>query len=463
MKKTLKTFLLLSITSLIGYWGYTWYCNTASLVGVIHKDADSVIKISVHDIKKTVLLDAITSPRYYYNNVSFKKKETRKDTIDKKGVDFLPYNLVLFTVPNIKDTYFSVLHIKDANAFKNQLEHYIGSNGSKLQTNVKNNTHWLENKKQHWVCAWNTEKLIVSFGLENSYEKSKEIFLDVLKEDKVIQSKENNWIISLSEAKGHITYFTQKSKVELQFKDGETTLEGIIQADDQVYPEKVTYTKIPEASVDFYWDANFKNKDNTKQFIKSWRNSSFLRKMNIDLPQVTELTNGFFYLGIDGITKQTDTIVTYTYDDNFNKKEQKARKEKEVPNMILNLGKNKKGLKDYLLKQNLITKNQVFIGIPLYQFYIDENSEHTTFKTGTLNSSLGEVTSTNFMSLSVNFEKAKEDLQIPQLRPYFNLLKELQLSARQSTKKQVVLEGNIQGKKEDINFLSQLFFGLKED
>ena len=35
---------------------------------------------------------------------------------------------------------------------------------------------------------------------------------------------------------------------------------------------------------------------------------------------------------IDGTTKQTDTIVTYSYDDNFNKIAQKTHQEKEVPN-----------------------------------------------------------------------------------------------------------------------------------
>ncbi|WP_291867844.1 hypothetical protein [Maribacter sp.] len=464
MKKALKTILLLSIVSIFGYWGYTWYNNTASLLGIIHKDADSAIKISIHDIKKTLLLDAVTSPTYYYSNVSFKQKKTSKDTIDKKGVDFLPYNLVLFTVPKIENTYFSVLPIKDTNAFNNQLEDYVSSKELTLHTDTENNTYWLENKKQHWVCAWDAEKLILSFGLENSYSKSKNIFLDVLKHNRVIKSKNNNWITSLSKTKGHITYLTKKSKIELEFKDGEAVLGGIIKTDEiRAYPEKVTYAKIPEASVDFYWDGNFKNKKNREQFVTSWKSNSFLRKMNLDLPQMVELTNGFFYMGINGTTKQTDTIVTYTYDDNFNKVEQKTHQEKEVPNMIVNLGKEKQSIKTYLSQQNLITQNQVFTGVPLYQFYVEEDTIHTIFKTGELKTPLEQVTSTNFMNLSINFSKAKEDFQIPQLNSYFNLLQELQLSVKQSTDKELLLEGNIQGKIEDINLLSQLFFGLDKD
>lgn len=464
MKRALKIVTLLSIVSIFFYWGYTWYSNTTSLLGIIHKDADSAIKISVHDIKKTLLLDVVTSPSYYYNNTSFKRKEKPKDTIDTEGIDFSPYNLVLFTVPEPKNVWFTILNIKDANAFKNQIEEYVTSKGLTQKKDAENNIDWLQNKKQHWVCAWNTEKLIISVGLENSYSKSEMVFDDVLKQNKVINSKKNNWITALSESENHITYLDKKSNVTLQFKDGEAVLEGVVKTDDtEGYPKEVTYSKIPNASIDFYWDANFKNVKNRKRFVKSWSNTSFFKKMNLELPKIAELTNGFFYLGIQGTTMQTDTIITYTYDDNFNKIAEKSFQEKEVPTMVLHLGKDKQSLKTYLSEQELITENHVFTGMPFYQFYTEENPNQTIFKTGELNTPLESVTSTSFMNLSVNFSKAKEDVQIPQATPYFNLLKELQISAQQSSIDKITIEGNLSGVKEQINLLSQLFFGLKSE
>ncbi len=464
MKKTLKIVLLLSIASILGYWGYTWYNNKASLLGVIHKDADSAIKIAFHDIKETLILDAVTSPIYYYDNASFKPRKTDKDTIDKKGVDLMPYNLILFTVPTVENTYFSVLKIKNTKAFKHQIDHYVNSKGLILRTDDQNNVHWLENKKQRWVCAWNTEKVIVSFGLDNSYAKSKNIFFDILKSNKVIESKGNDWITSLSESKSHITYLNRKSKITLQFVDGEAVIKGNIITDGiRTYPKEVDYARIPEASINFYWDANFKHPKNKQRFIKSWEGSSFLKKMNLDLSQAVDLTNGFVYLGVKGTTSQSDTIVTYTYDDNFNKIEEKTYQEKKVPNMVLYLEKEKNGLKDYLAQKDLLNQNGVFTGFPLYRFYVVENTNSTLFETGKSKLPLEQATDQHFMNLSIDFAKAKEDFQIPQLEGYFDLLQALELSAKQAVGNEIALEGKIKGKKQDINFLSQLFFGLDQD
>ncbi|WP_299436200.1 hypothetical protein [uncultured Maribacter sp.] len=462
MKKTLKIIVLLSVTSLIGYWGYTWYFNKASLLGVIHKDADSVIKIGIQDIKETLVLDALTSPKYYSDNISLKQKAKKKDTVDKKGVNFTPYNLVLFTVPKVQNTFFSILSIEDNHAFKNQIKKY--SKGLRLEIDKEHNIHWLEHKKQHWVCAWNTEKVIISFGLDNTYQKSKKVFLDVLKEDKVITSKDNKWIATLSKSKSHVTHISKKGEIKLQFKDGKAVLEGSLEANEEdTYPKKVSYDRVPNAAVEFYWDGNFNRIKNRDQFIASWKNNTFLKKVNINVPEIAELTNGFFYAGVNGTTTQTDTIVTYGYDDNFNKIEQKTLQEKEVPSIILNLGRDKQPLKNYLKEQELLTENDILKNIPLYQFYVEEDDTATIFKTQKLKESTEQITSSNFMNLFIDFNRAKETIQLPQANRYFNLLNSLQILAQQSSSKKVVLNGSIEGKLDKVNILSQLFFGLKSE
>ncbi|RKR14873.1 hypothetical protein CLV91_0954 [Maribacter vaceletii] len=462
MKKALKIIVILSITSLVGYWGYTWYCNTASLLGVIHKDADSVIKIGIQDIKETLVLDAITSPKYYYNNASFKTKKKEKDTVEKKGINFTPHNLVLFTVPKVQNTYFSILTIEDNNAFKNQIKEY--SKGLHQKIDKEHNIHWLEHKKQHWVCAWSNNKLVVSFGLDNTYQKSKKVFVEVLKEGKVITSKNNKWITTLSKSNSHITFIDTKGKTEIQFKDGKAVLEGSLETNEvNAYPNKVSYDRVPNAALEFYWDGNFNRNKNREQFIASWKNNAFLKKANINVPEIAELTNGFFYAGVNGTTMQTDTIITYGYDDNFNKIEQKSLQEKLVPSIILNLGREKQPLKSYLKEQELLTENNIFKSIPFYHFYVEEDATATCFKTQKLKQSTEQITSSNFMNLFVDFNKAKEVVQIPQVNRFFNLLNSLQISAQQSSNNKVVLKGTIEGKLEKVNILSQVFFGVRQE
>ncbi len=370
--------------------------------------------------------------------------------------------MVLFTVPKVQNTYFSILTIDDNHAFKNQIKKY--SKGLRQEIDKEHNIHWLEHKKQHWVCAWNAKKLVISFGVDNSYLNSKSVFLEVLKEGKVITSKDNKWITALSKSKSHVTYITKKGETKLQFKDGEAVLEGSLETkEEDAYPKKVFYDRFINAAVEFYWDGNFNHNKNREQFIASWRNNTFLKKVNINVPEIAELTNGFFYAGVTGTTMQTDTIVTYGYDDNFNKIEQKTLQEKEVPSIILNLGREKQPLKNYLKEQELLTENDIFKSIPLYQFHVEEDTTATTFKTQKIKERTEQITSSNFMNLSIDFNRAKETIQIPQANRYFNILNSLQISAQQSSSNKVVLKGSIEGKLDKVNILSQLFFGLKSE
>jgi len=60
LKKKLKITLTLLVLVVLGYFGYTHFKKTSILLNVIHKDAESVIKIGVHDI--TILTIRFSPP-----------------------------------------------------------------------------------------------------------------------------------------------------------------------------------------------------------------------------------------------------------------------------------------------------------------------------------------------------------------------------------------------------------------
>ena len=70
MKKKIKILCVSVVLVFLGYYGYTSYKQSAAMLNVVHKDADNVIKIGLHDLKETIILDAITSPNYYYNKLT---------------------------------------------------------------------------------------------------------------------------------------------------------------------------------------------------------------------------------------------------------------------------------------------------------------------------------------------------------------------------------------------------------
>ncbi|WFO15144.1 hypothetical protein M601_014885 [Cellulophaga baltica 4] len=84
MKKFLKITLSLLGIAVIGYFIYVQYQKSASLKNRIHVNADSVLKVGLHDFQKTILLDALSSPMFYWDNADF--SSSSKDDEDKKKI-----------------------------------------------------------------------------------------------------------------------------------------------------------------------------------------------------------------------------------------------------------------------------------------------------------------------------------------------------------------------------------------
>ena len=465
MKKKLKITLTLLVLVVLGYFGYTHFKKTSILLNVIHKDAESVIKIGVHDITKTLVLDAFSSPSYYWKNTKFFKKDKEKDTIknDGKGVDLRPYSIVLYTIKNIDNTFFATFKIDDTDAFKTYISKYSKEKSSAIKTD-KNGYKHLVLEKSKLVLAWNSKRLAVALTTGASLEKLKTVFKDVLIDEKLISDKDHNLIKKLSTNTEHITYVDKESLIALNFKDNKAVLNGtVFKKNTDTYKTNTTYSNFTNPSLHLFFDGNFNHTENKNTFIKRLEKSSFLTKNNIEVAQLVENTSGFLSIGINGTTIQTDTIVSYQYDDNFEKVPVKTLQEKSVPKISINLGTNDdKSLKNYLIKQGAITNN-VLTSVPYYIFYAEENSNVTSFKTTKDTEAKEEKNSSNFFEANVNFNRLKNDVSIPGTDEIFELLEVLKLEANQiKGTNQIKIKGNLSAKEEDINIISQLFFGLKE-
>ena len=115
MKKRLK-FLFFGFALLVlGYYVHTRYHQLSSMKGVVHQNAHFVAKIGIHDVKESLVLDALGSLAYYRDQISLSSsKDNESGDGVKKGVELMPHNLLVFGLPYCPHTLFAVFDIDDS-------------------------------------------------------------------------------------------------------------------------------------------------------------------------------------------------------------------------------------------------------------------------------------------------------------------------------------------------------------
>ncbi|WP_407556435.1 hypothetical protein [Winogradskyella sp. 4-2091] len=465
MKKFLKITLSILLLVLLGYFGYTHFKKTSVLLNVIHKDAETVIKVGVHNITKTLVLDALTSPSYYWENTkSYKDKDkddSKKD--DDIGVDIQPYSIAFYTIKSIDNTFFTTFKIEDSEAFEKYITKYAKEKSSTITSDEKGyKTLVLEKSKL--ILAWNSEKIATALTLDTPLHKLETVFEDVLLKDKFITDKNHSLIQKLSDATDHIVFVNKESLITLNFEDNKAVIGGdIFTKDTDAYKTNNSYSGLKDASLELYFDANFNKEEHKSSLTNRLKNLSFFTKNNLEVSQLVNKSNGVFSLGIKGRTLQNDTIISYKYDDNFEKIEVKKLQEKEVPKIAIDLGIQKnESLNTYLINQGAIV-NSVLLSIPYYTFYAEERDSKMYFNTAKSHVDTNETNSSSFFKFNTNFNRLQDDIQIPRANELFSLLDVLNIEASQvKGTNQIKIKGNLSGKNEDINIVSQIFFGLQK-
>ncbi len=455
MKKLSKILLGLVVLSVLGYSGYKHLKKKPSLLGKIHIDADSAIKVGVQEIKETLFLDALTSPGYYFERSDFSSLGDGDGP--NKGINLLPYNLIFYTLPDVKNTLFSTFSIKDSNAFEAYIAKEIEKKSATIEYAPGERYRFVTIEKSKIALAWDPEKLVIALSPELKPDAFHKVFKDVLVEGKTISDDNNELIRTLTDYDDHMVYIKNNSSATINFKDGKAVIAGNLKTTtpQQFMPEITTETT-PNTSFQCYFDANFENNTNKNEFIAALSDASFFKKNGLDVTKIADRTNGYFSLAIAGRTAQSDTIITYTYDDNFEKIEKRTLQVAQVPKMHINLGAENQSLKDYLLAQKTIDENEVFEPFPLYKMYVKDGPMNTAFDTFEGRMITQKQISSSFFRCQIDFKKLKEDLDIPLLRKHFKNLVKMQLYASQKEGNRVVLKGGLTAADPNINIIAQL-------
>ncbi|TWP27746.1 hypothetical protein ETU09_06520 [Apibacter muscae] len=404
--------IILSIIILLGIslWGYLQYQKKQSHKAGIYNHAHTLVKIDTYEILKK----AITNQPNILDSVTVIKKII-------KAVE-IPANIFIYNVEGKdKSTFFGSLKITDYTFFENYTEPGLE------RKDIDSHTKLFMDKDHKWAIMYNQTTAVFAY----TYKEEKVIgIMQEIIHNKNIIPVEDSKFKDIINKKGLVVFYDGKNEANLNLEG--TKISGTI----QIETNKI---KIPATIVspDF-------NKENILSFWLQADVKSFIphKIFTIDKYQINtdSLLSSFqneIQLEITKPVIQKESIITYDFDDNFEKIEIVKTKETLTPGLSLQIKSKTNQLYQYLDKQKIIINNEevnrkVF---PLYQVYVGKSKEALVFSTQKKPKFAPQVPSNIIFYLKIDFDKMKKEKEYSTLSKYIQKFQNLEMKARSSNNK----------------------------
>ncbi|AUC74629.1 hypothetical protein [Olleya sp. Bg11-27] len=448
IKKIVKRAAISISVLLLIFKGILMYRDYVSYHDVIHKNADHIVKVRVDGILQTIALNAVVNPSFYL------KKENKKDSVieekdNGKGVS-IPANVFLYTIKEYsKKTLFASLKISDTLDFKNYIESQFHITAFEITSRFTVGV----NKDEKIQIAFNDKQCVVVYNPNK--EDVNQVFVDLLNDGKTLDSSDPKWS-AIKEANSHINYLTKNNTIDLDFKSGQVVVNGNV-----VLP---VFLDVPKTlkGTRFSKDASITLDLNVLSTLKyiSLNHNNF----TIDTDSLNAYYKGHLALEVTKSTMQIDSIISYEYNDDFEKVETLTAVEKEVPEINIEVTSDGSKLYKYLENKAIINNGRLNKEVfPLYQLKVD-STENGLFASTNLKADFTpeDLENVNVLALNIDFKKLQEQNYFPMLNTYLEKLLTLEVNGTNSLDETIAIDGLIQLKNKEINALAQFFINAKE-
>ena len=444
MKKRLA-FIFLGILILLSVIYLLRYKRALVYEDKVPKSATEVIHVNLRQIEHHILADVIKYPLKYIN---FKLPKKKKDSLLLKKTISIPRNLFFYT----NEAQFNGIWISSFIKVKKQekLWAYLIRDGF-VKSNDKGVTLF---HKKNVVLAIKDKQLVVAFK-ENKEATISAVASEIFEEKKFL-SEASNVLKSIVNSKSDISYATVTDDfVEANFKNGLFEVLGTLISD------VFLTVKIGDFSKNSLGHISTKiNKEHKlfKALIAEENSRKFNNFSKLSIDSIISKWSGSFAFNFKSINSKTDTIITYDYDDDFNKIEKIAVQELTVPELDFSFDTDS-NLFGYLSNKNaiqVIEGDTVFTSIPLYKLYAGTTA--TTLIITTQKDFSGFPIKENKIKLSAYFniekymQKPLEFSFLPTKNSYLQLLKETSIMYTADNK----LSVKLMLKNSERNFIGQL-------
>lgn len=426
---TAAVLLLLSV-----FYGYLSWRKHDAYKGSVHADAAFILKVNADQLYGTLVMDGLGSPFYYLK----KGKQSIESGLS------IPAQIFIYTLKSKSaQTYFCALPVEDQQQLKSFLSQKMGIVAfSKMGQYTRGIS-----RDGRLIVAFNTHTFAAGYALNK--ENVDDVLADLLNR-KNLMPEQDPKLSKLKALDQHLAYVFNEVTGTGEFKDGLIHMEGDFNFDGLQVKGKTFHHRIFEKDV------------MVKMWLNAWPalNKSYgeiqVKDHTIYPDSLLKYCAGYFDLELGSPVSQIDTVVTYEYNDDFEKEETLTPRTVKVPGVNGLVSGNAVGLMNYLHQAGLVQRTVVNKNVfPLYQVYTQPEGSYLAWSTAKK-----QVVATSksvtpyFFYLEADLARLK--VQFPLLEKYIGQASRLVIKARPGSLDKYHFDIDLHFKRKDINAFRQL-------
>ncbi|QNK64363.1 hypothetical protein H7F33_07740 [Pedobacter sp. PAMC26386] len=396
--------LLLAVFSLLQYRQYSSYKNR------IHQNASLIFKINIDEIVKQKGFSSIKN--------------------DSRGFA-VPANIFVYTLRNKSaNTFFCSLPVTDTAELKLYLQRTF--NIDYFNQTVQG-TVWGNNSDQRLKIAYNTQTLALCYSFEK--ENVKDVLTELLN-GKSFLAVTDPRIAKMKRQDAPVIYDFKTYSGQANFTGHTLTLKGTFPLNSLGVPDKAYCPAVfrKGLSINAWLNADLKG---------IFKKDIHFKDYVLERDTLLKYYHGYAALEAGNPINQYQPMVTYEYNDEFEKVEHIEQKKVKVPELTLALKGNAPALVNYLQEQSVISPDQWLNKelFPLYEVY--SKNDYGTLQLSTSKIRLLPATrsaSPYFIFAEIDFDKISKQNQFPLLNGYIRDLNKLELKATKQNEQTGKLE-----------------------
>ncbi|MCF6347960.1 MAG: hypothetical protein L3J20_06645 [Flavobacteriaceae bacterium] len=424
------------------------YKQDSTFINRIPNSATAIININTRQLEHHIVFDFLKHPITY-----LKSETTARDSIKKpkfsltKGIE-IPKNILFFTNNSTlkKAWYSSVFEMSNPE----ELSRYLLTKNFK-----KNNTIY---SKDNFVFALKDKQLIIAI----TYDKKSNITeaIQTIFNEKDFLNDGSPLLKPILENASDICLTTTNHDFfEANFKDGMFKIQGKANPNFDLFISTMQ-PEFTQNSLAFITGKINKTHVLFKNSLQIINQSKFNKITHLSLDSITDQWSGTFSFNLKSIKSKTDTIITYNYDDDFNKVEIKSTQKLIIPELEFELKSEKDSiLYNYFLQENaiqVIENETLFVAFPLYKLYAHPTKRSVIIsdKKGVASIPVKESVFKlkGYFNIEEYIQNQLDFISLPSENEHIKLLKET--SFQLSNKNKLSVKVNL--KNANRNFLGQL-------
>ena len=387
------SYIVLIIISILFTVGYFRYNPTVNLINTIPVYADVVVRVNLREIEYNMMKDAVKHPFFYFE--STKSSGNTKNRLSLFDEVVIPADIFFYTnYSNLKNTWVSsVIEIKDKASLRSFFKQ------EKLIGKREGNIEYFTDKNKLYFISNDELRVLFSFG---EITKIKEKINFVIN-NKAYLIEEDNVLCKLKNSNELIVISTKKEDFfELGIDDESLLLKGKLSKNNNLFlPYKVIEKRNSLVSISGNINSNL-----LFGLIEKQQKNKFKNLTNLSLDSIHNHWNGNFDIELKFFRTINDTVVTYEYDDDFNKVEKTTIQKNITPDINIKLGGTT--LFDYLDSKDAIKSvdgENLLVINPFFKTYAGESENNVILFSKNINAVSSKKGKKNKFLLFFNVEK----------------------------------------------------------